>query len=213
MPTSSPSAFLLSPRAPLRVALVLAAAGLAAPLAGCGPTYVRGSEVEGLDDDAMSTGLDKRDLEQLLHENLKSLWQSPAANKWNQDGSRPMVAIYPLANETSEHIDSQLQALLSDVETEMVNSGLVTVVSVERQRQMIAEIEKQHGGGFDPNHVAEYNKQLGAKHFVTGKVYSADERVEDKRRVQYFMFMQLIDVATSGVMWQNKATLTKAVMR
>ncbi len=183
--------------------------------AGCGgdPMYVRGSQVEGLDDQAMSTGIDKRDIEQLLHENLKSMMSAPIAHQWDQDKSRPTLAIYPLANETSEHIDSQLNALLSDVETFMVNSGLVTVVSLERQEQMIAEVEKQHGGGFDPNHIAEYNRQLGTKYYLTGKVFSADERAGGERRVQYFMFMQLIDVATSAVVWQNKASLTKALIQ
>ena len=192
--------------------LALAATLLAALACGCsGPTYVRGNETPGLDDDAMSTGLDKRDLEQLLHENLKSMMSSPVAHAWAQDRSRPTFAIYPLANETSEHVDSTLKALLSDIETYMVNTGLVTVVSVERQNQMIAQVEQQHGGGFDPNHIAEYNRQLGAKFYLTGKVFAADERTEDGRRVQYFMFMQLIDVATSGVVWQNKAALTKAM--
>lgn len=204
----SPRSFSFAPRAAL-----IAAALLAAPLAGCGPTYVRGSQVEGLDDPAMSTGIDKRDMEQLLHENLKSLMESPAAKQWAAEGSRPTLAIYPLANETSEHIDSQLKALLSDVETFMVNSQLVTVVSVERQMQMIAEIEKQHGGGFDPSHIAEYNRQLGARYYLTGKVFTSDERAEGERRVQYFMFMQLIDVATSAVLWQNKAAFTKALIQ
>lgn len=196
--------------APARAATLIA---LALSLAACGPTYVRGSQVQGLDDQAMSTGIDKRDIEQLLHENLKAMMASPLAHAWSSDRSRPTLAIYPLANETSEHIDSQLNALLSDVETFMVNSQLVTVVSVERQRQMIQELEKQHGGGFDPRHVAEYNKQLGAKYYITGKVFTSDERVEDQRRVQYFMFMQIIDVATSAVAWQNKASFTKAVLR
>ncbi|MCC6554325.1 MAG: penicillin-binding protein activator LpoB [Polyangiaceae bacterium] len=200
------------PCAPRTLTAQLAVLLLAAPLAGCGPTYVRGNQVEGLDDSAMGTGIDKRDIEQLLHENLKSLMESPVAKGWAQDGSRPTLAIYPLANETSEHIDSQLQALLSDVETFMVNSQLVTVVSVERQQQMIAELEKQHGGGFDPAHVAEYNRQLGAKYYITGKVFTSDERAEGERRVQYFMFMQLIDVATSAVVWQNKAAFTKALI-
>ncbi|MEJ7732684.1 MAG: penicillin-binding protein activator LpoB [Polyangiaceae bacterium] len=180
---------------------------------GCGgPEYVRGNETPGLDDDAMGTGLDKRDLEQLLHENLKSLMSSPVAHAWAQDRSRPTFAIYPLANETSEHVDSSLQALLSDIETYMVNTGLVTVVALDRQMQMIGEIEKQHGGGFDPNHIAEYNRQLGTKFYLTGKVFASDERTEDARRVQYFMFMQLIEVATSGVIWQNKAALTKGLL-
>ncbi len=200
---------------PLRYAVARVAAlalVAAAGLTACGPSYVRGSQVEGLDDPAMGTGLDKRDIEQLLHENLKSLMSSPVANSWNNDHSRPTLAIYPLANDTSEHIDSQLQALLSDVETFMVNSGLVTVVSVERQQQMIAELEKQHGGGFDPNHIAEYNRQLGAKYYLTGKVFNSDERADENRRVQYFMFMQLVDVSTSAVVWQNKATFTKAIL-
>jgi hypothetical protein len=205
---------LVPPRtAPARVAAVAALAALSLGLSACGPSYVRGSQVKGLDDQAMSTGIDKRDIEQLLHDNLASLMASPLAHAWAAERSRPTMAIYPLANETSEHIDSQLQALLSDVETFMVNSQLVTVVSVERQMQMIQELEKQHGGGFDPRHVAEYNKQLGAKYYVTGKVFTSDERVEDERRVQYFMFMQVIDVATSAVVWQNKAAFTKAIVR
>lgn len=195
------------------LAAVFAALLMIPALAGCGPTYVRGSEVEGLDDAAMSTGIDKRDMEQLLHENLKAMMEAPIARTWSAQNPKSTLAIYPLANETSEHIDSQLKALLSDVETFMVNSGLVTVISVERQQQMIAQVEQQHGGGFDPAHIAEYNKQMGAQYYITGKVYTSDERAGGERRVQYFMFMQVIDVATSAVAWQNKASFTKALIQ
>lgn len=191
--------------------LVLGAVLLA--LTGCSEkAYVRGSEVAGLDDPAMSTGLDKRDLDKLLKENLESLLASKVAQQWDLDRSRPRLAIYPLANETSEHIGSQLQALLSDIETFMVSSDLVDVISREMQNTMMAEVDRQHGGGFDPNRIAEYNKQLGAQFYITGKVYSADERTQEGRRVQYFMFLQVIEVATSGIRWQNKATLTKALI-
>jgi hypothetical protein len=195
-------------RAALGIGLLLFAGGL-----GCSSKqYVRGSEVSNLDDPAMSTGLDRRDLQTLLHENLQSLLTSPVARQWDQQKNKPKVAIYPLANETSEHIDSQLQALLADIETFLVNSNLVTVISVERQQQMIAEVEKQHGGGFDPNHIVEYNRQLGAEYYITGKVFTADERTKEGRRVQYFMFTQLIEVATSAVSWQHKSELSKALI-
>lgn len=193
----------------LRSVLALAVALGAAACSS--PTYVRGGEVEGFEDQAMGTTLDKRDLDQLLHDNLKALMASGIARQWNEDRSKPTLAIYPLANETTEHVGSQLDALLSDIETFMVNSNLVTVVSVERQRQMIAELEKQRGGGFDAKNIAEYNKQLGAKYYITGKVYASDQRAEDERRVQYFMFMQVIDVATSAVVFQNKSAVTKGI--
>lgn len=198
---------------PARALAVPALAALALAATACGPEYVRGSETPGLDDSAMSTGLDKRDMEKLLHENLTSLMASAPAKAWTADpGKRQNVAIYPLANETSEHVDSQLNALLSDVETFLVNTNAVDVVSVERQRQMIAEVEKQQGGAFNPNNIAAYNQQIGATQYLTGKVFSADERADEDRRVQYFMYMQLLDVATSRLLWQNKASLTKGVL-
>ncbi len=48
---------------------------------------------------------------------------------------------------------------------------------------------------------------------MTGKVFTADERAFGERRVQYFMFMQLIEVATSAVVWQHKVEFTKAIIR
>jgi uncharacterized protein (TIGR02722 family) len=204
----------LSPRAPSfrPAALLLACLALGATLLGCGkPAYVRGSDVAGLDDAAMGTGLDRRDIEKLLHENLKSFSSSGAVLSWG--ATRPTMAVYPIANETSEHIESSLEALLSDAETYLVNSGQVRVVSIDQQKRMIAEVERQHGGGFDPAHIADYNKQLGAAYYLTGKVYSVDERSDEARRVQYTMFLQLMSVSTSEVLWQNKATVTKAILR
>jgi uncharacterized protein (TIGR02722 family) len=195
--------------------LCVAVFAVASAIAGCAgtPTYVRGGEVEGFDDATMGTTLDKRDIDQLLHENLKAFSESGFAKRIATGGERPVLTMYPMANETSEHIGSQLDAIMSDIETYMVNSNLVRVVSVERQKQMIAELEKQHGGGFDPKHIAEYNKQLGAKYYVTGKVFASDQRAAGERRVQYFMFMQAIDVATSEVVWQNKASVTKGIAK
>jgi PBP1b-binding outer membrane lipoprotein LpoB len=179
---------------------------------GCSPSYHRGSETEGLDDPAMSTGLDKRDLQQLMHENMKKFVTSQVAHEWNAAAEKPRVAVFPLTNDTSEHVDSQLWALLSDIEGYLVESRLARVVSLERQDQMMAEVDKQHAGGFDPERIAEINKQLGTQYYFTGKVQDASERTDEGRRVQYFMHLQVIDVATSEVRWQNKAELTKAIL-
>jgi uncharacterized protein (TIGR02722 family) len=195
---------------PLLASIVLAL-GAGCVEEGTG-TYVRGSQAPGIDQAAMGTGMDKHDIAQALHDNLQSLMSSPVAAGWAATRSMPVLAVYPLTNDTSEHIDSQLNALLSDAETYLVNSGLVKVVSVERQGQMMDELAKQHGGGFDPRYM-ERSRQLGAKYYLTGKVFNSDERTDDARRVQYFMFMQLIEVGTSAVVWQNKMQFTKALVR
>jgi len=49
------------------------------------------------------------------------------------------------------------------------------------------------------------------KYFITGKVGASDERTAEARRVQYFVFMQVIDSETSEIRWQQRAYVTKAV--
>jgi uncharacterized protein (TIGR02722 family) len=185
---------------------------LLAPLVShCGPKAVRGQDVAGLDDKAMSTGLDKRDLEKMLHENMQAMQTSAVVQRWEKE-SRPAVSVIPLRNETSEHIDSALDALLSDIETTLVNAGHVRVISMEEQPKLVEEIKRQYAGAFDPSQVAKWGKQVGARYIVTGKVYSADERQDGERRVQYFLFIQVLDVETGEVLFQRKTSVTKALI-
>ena len=180
---------------------------------GCGPTYVRGSENPDLDNYAMSTGLDKRDLEQLFDTNIESFMGSAVVQRWKADPEPPVVSLFPVANETSEHIRDQLDALLSKMETKLINSGVATVVDHARQAELIAEVHRQQGGAFDETQSAEVGRQLGAKFFLTGKVYDSAERTGGERRVQYFLFMKIVEVETGVVRWQNEANVTKGLVK
>jgi len=179
---------------------------------GCGgPTYVRDTDVKNLDEYAMGTGLDRRDIDRLYDENARSMMESAVVGQWKKDS--PVVAILPITNETSEHVGPQLEALLSKLETQLVNGGFAQVVSRERQNQLIAELEKQRGGAFDPGSAATYGKQLGARYFVTGKLHDSAERTKGERRVQYFLFMQVVDVESGVIRWQNEAKLSKGLVQ
>jgi uncharacterized protein (TIGR02722 family) len=179
---------------------------------GGGPRAVRGSDVAGLDDEAMGTGLDRRDLQLMLHENMESLQTSALVKRWESE-NRPAVAVLSMRNDTSEHIDSVLQALITEVETSLVNAGHVRVISRDSQPEMIAEVEKQQSDAFDASTVSRLGNQVGVRYFVTGRVYNADERQSGERRVQYFLFMRVLDVETGDILWQNSAAVTKAIVR
>ncbi len=195
-----------------KISWLVALSALSVALGACGgPKPVRGEDVEGLDDEAMSTGLDRRDLQRMLHENMKALQAAPVIRRW-QSENRPSVAVLPLRNQTSEHVDSALDALLSDIETTLVNAGGVRVVSLEQQPKLMEEVRRQYSDGFDPAQISRWGKQVGARYLVTGKVFSADERNEDERRVQYFMFLQVLDSETSDILFQNKTSVTKALV-
>ena len=191
-------------------AVLVVAFALAA--AACGPTYVRGSENPDLDSYAMSTGLDKVDLEKLFDENIKSLMESAVVASWKAEPRPPVVSIFPIANETSEHIRDQLDALLSKMETRLVNSGICSVVDHAQQDALIAEVKRQQGGAFDESRSASIGRQLSARFFLTGKIHDSAERSEGERRVQYFLFMKIVEVETGLVRWQNEANLTKGLV-
>jgi uncharacterized protein (TIGR02722 family) len=197
----------------LRRTFLLGAAGaLGFAAVGCGgPKAVRGEDVAGLDDQAMSTGLDRRDLQKMLHDNMQALQAAPVVARW-QTEKEPTVSVLPLRNETTEHIDSQLDSLISDIETTLVNAGHVKVISLESQPQLMEQVRRQYQDGFDQSKIAAWGKQIGVRYVVTGKVFSSDERQSSERRVQYFMFIQVLEVETSAILFQYKTAVTKALI-
>ena len=203
----------MNTRQALRCVPLLMVGGLCLSLSACGkPTPVRGEEVAGLDDEAMGTGLDRRDLQKMLHDNMAALQTSAVIQRW-QGENRPSIAVLPIRNDTSEHVDSALDSLISDVETTLINGGHVRVVSHENQGALVDEVKRQQTDAFDQGTVSKWGRQVGAKYFVTGKVFANDERRDDERRVQYTLFMQVLEAETGEILFQNKASVTKALVR
>ena len=181
---------------------------------GCGPRFVRGGESPDFERAAMSTRLDRTDLNRLFAECSNSLIKSKLMRKWSglaRDGREATVAILPIANETSEHVEDAIMTLIKKLETELVNEGEVTVVSRVEQPGLLRELRVQQGASFDPQRVAQMGRQLGAQYLLTGRVYAVTEKGIESRRVQYFLFMQVIEVETGAVRWQKDAEALKGI--
>ncbi len=184
-------------------------------LSGCAQEAMRGGEGTAnpdLDAPALSVKLDREDINYLVVQYLASL---EASRFWQQEvrsaSDRPYVAILPIRNATSQHIEDQLLTLLSSVETSLVNTGDVRVVDRARQASLIAELDMQHSGDFDPATIQRMGRQLGVKYYFTGKITSVEERLNKLRRVQYSLFMQVLEVETGLVEVQNEVTRSKAL--
>ena len=195
----------------LRFVPMIGACVLAMSASGCGKEVVRGSNDPSIDAHAVSTGLDKEDIQRACKQMLDKMRTSSVMNEWRTINPKPVIAVFPFSNSTSEHIDSMLDTILSETETWILESNVATVVARDRQNQMIREVEGQQNPVFNPAHAAKYGKQLGAKYFITGKVSGNDERNQDMRRVQYFLYMQVIEIETSVIKFQAKSEVTKAV--
>ena len=189
--------------------------GILAFVGACAQQAMRGGEGTNnpdLDAPAMSVKLDREDINYLVADYLKVLedsrfWQSEVKG----GGDRPLVAIWPIQNATSQHIEDQLLTLNSSIETSLVNTGDVRVVDRARQAALIAEIGAQQTTSYDPATAQKMGKQLGVKYFFTGKITSVDERMNKMKRVQYSLFLQVLEIETGLIEFQNEVTRTKAV--
>lgn len=192
--------------------IVLSAVG-----SGCAARAMRGgegTENPDLDRPAMSVTLDRDDITYLVADYLEKL----EASRFWQDtvkgaSTRPVVAIWPIQNATTQHLDDQMLTVLSSIETALVNTNDVRVVDRNRQAELAREIGIQQGAAYDPASAQRLGRQLGAQYFFTGKITSVDERLNKMRRVQYSLFLQVIEVETGLIRFQNEVTRTKALQR
>jgi TolB-like protein len=183
---------------------------------GCAPQAMRGGEGTAnpdLDQAAMSVELDREDINFLVADYLAQLEGSRFWLGTIEKGNRPLVAIWPISNESTMHIDDQMTTLLASIETSLVNTGDVRVVDRSRQRDLMAEIGMQQGSAFDSASAQEMGRQLGVAYFFTGRITSVDERLNRMRRVTYSLFLQVIHVETGVIEFQNEVTRTKAMRR
>lgn len=184
-------------------------------LGGCAQQAIRGGEGTDnpdLDAPALSVKLDREDINYLVADYLGALESS---RFWQQEirkrGDRPLVAIWPIRNATSQHIEDQLLTLLSSIETALVNTGDVRVVARSRQEELAKEVGLQQTSAYDASTAREIGRQLGVKYFFTGKITSVEERLNKLKRVQYSLFLQVIEIETGMIEFQNEVTRSKAI--
>lgn len=165
-----------------------------------------------MDQKAMSTGLDRVDVEFLADAVLDQLMKTPFWARDIQGAATPAtVAIWPIKNATTMHIDDQMLMMLSQLETQLVNGGAVDVVSRERQPELLEEVWVQNSDSFDQARAVELAKMWGARYYLTGKLTATDERIRRARRVQYTLFVQVLEVETGRVKFQSSVDRSKTV--
>jgi curli biogenesis system outer membrane secretion channel CsgG len=199
-----------------RRALAAAASFVVAfALAGCAASAYRGgpgTDLPDMDRPAMSVTLDRDDITFLVDDYLARLEGSAFWQLGVREARQPpVVAIWPIQNATTQHLDDQMLTLLSSIETALVNTGSVTVVDRSRQFDLANEVGIQQGAPFDRASAQKLGRQLGAKYFFTGKITSVDERLNKTRRLQYSLFLQVIEIETGVIKFQNEVTRSKAL--
>ncbi len=180
-------------------------------LPACDPTFTRASDDPSIDEAALSTRLDRTDLDLALDNWLAGFEASPFYRRATTGDARPNIAILRIANDTSEHIGSALDNLLNSAETHLVQSERFKVVdnTLITRDAIMAERLRNLGDSVDPETIAALGREYGIHYFVNGRVGDTAEKSGDTKRVQYYLFMRVTDVATGIIEYQHQIDITK----
>jgi hypothetical protein len=200
----------------MRVRILLVA--FAAAFVACGGErrIVRGAHEPAVDEPAMSLGLDKDDVQRALKKVLDKLRTSTLMTAWLRDRGQDTVSIAYFRNDTGRRVDPQLEAMLSETETWLVQTGAVTMIA--RERPGVESTRQRGDAAFfrfqardDDARLAQIGRQRGVKYYVTGKLQSSDETWQDAHRLQYWVFLQILESDTGAIRFQEKAEVTKVM--
>jgi uncharacterized protein (TIGR02722 family) len=159
--------------------------------------------------------LDYRDYDRAASQMVQSMIASGSLKK--EGGGRYVVATGRIVNDTMQRVDTD--QLMSKVEKELMDSGLVVVTSAvtggtSARDSMVYDVREMR----DSDKADEFNKdtlqakgQLVAPELsMSGKIIQRNIRYDnDKQQVEYYFQLQLTNLASGLRYWQNETIIGK----
>ncbi|ARU55212.1 membrane lipoprotein lipid attachment site [Oleiphilus messinensis] len=130
---------------------------------------------------------------------------------------KPILIVYPIVNETSEHISTG--GISDDIRMKLLNSGKFRLIS-ERQRENIQkETQYQQKGYVNPAQRIAMGKQLGAEYMISGTLRSIRKkeprqwRLSKSERIYYSLDLSVTDLETGELIYADQAEIAREASR
>jgi len=126
-------------------------------------------------------------------------------------GGRYVLAVATIINDTTQRID--VDQLLSDIKSALLESGKVVIssaVSTTDQEKMLQEIRKLRGNQeFNQRTLPGKGQLIAPDYLLSGKILERSYYVGDKKYVEYYFILKLIDTKTGLIFWEGKEVIGK----
>lgn len=156
-------------------------------------------------------GLDYRDFQQAASDAVQSMLASGAVSK--RDGSRYVLAISRIINDTQQHIDTD--QLIKKIRVELLQSGKVVVTTAVGANGPEDELAMQaralrESGEFNQNTVAKSGQMIAPELSLSGKIIQRNIRIDGSRQqVEYYFQLTLTDINTGLAFWEGETVIGK----
>jgi uncharacterized protein (TIGR02722 family) len=126
---------------------------------------------------------------------------------------KPIMIVYPVVNETSEHISTG--GITDDIRMKLVQSGRFRFVNESQRENIQKETNYQSQGYVDPAMRIEQGRQLGADYILGGTLRSIKKeqpkqwRLFKKERIYYSLDLSITDLKTGEIVYADQAELAR----
>lgn len=170
---------------------------------GCGAKEVK--RVNPDDTEGVNIKWSRTDIQETVDVMVKDM----LSNQGDDLRGKPVIIIDPVANQTSEYIDTQNVTDL--VRGKLMDSGRFTfTVSKKERRGVVDEIEEQDESGAFEKTAPEDNPGLKRPEYtMKGRVSSIEKRNSDIKDVYYQLTLQLYKIRKGVIVWSKTAKIAK----
>jgi len=126
---------------------------------------------------------------------------------------RPVIIVYPVANRTSEHIETS--GITDDIRQEILQSGKARFVNRVQRDNIAKETDYQYGGNVSAETRLQRARQVGAEYMLTGTLRSIKKkepkqvRLKKKTLQYYSLTLELTDLKTGLIEWTDSAEIVR----
>jgi penicillin-binding protein activator len=144
--------------------------------------------------------------EKMVEDLMNRPWLSEFVDK---TGSKPVVIVGTVRNRSSEHIDTN--PFIKDIERELINSGKVTFVAGDKQREEIRKERQDQQTEAAEKTIKRLGEETGADFMMQGVITSQEDMVDGTKAVLYQVDLELINIETNEKVWMGSKKIKKVI--
>ncbi len=144
--------------------------------------------------------------EEMISDCLSRPWLIDHVEK---HGSKPVVTVGTIRNETNEHINTE--TFSKDFERELINSGKVKFVGSRDQRYEIREERMDQAEFASEETRKRLREETGADYILMGSVKTITDQVEGIQTVFYQTDFELIHIESNEKVWIGSDEIKKGI--
>lgn len=131
----------------------------------------------------------------------------------NKEASKPILVIYGIANETSEHINTG--GISDDIRLALIQAGEYRFVNRKQRDNLLNEADFQYAGFVPPEQRVQEGRQLGANYILAGTLRSIEKdqprqwRLTKKKLIYYSLNLELTNLETGEISWADNVEIAR----